>query len=77
MFSPMPSQDTALAECAPGGSGYNIVVRVLEHIAMAECFRGGERLRLADILVGDKTGTCIVRAKNGERILYNEWVGPF
>ena len=55
----------SVSDCVPAGTGYTIVVRVVEHIAMAESCRGGERLRMAEILVGDATGTIIVQAKNG------------
>ena len=55
----------SVSDCVPAGTGYTMVVRVVEHIAMAESCRGGERLRMAEILVGDATGTIIVQAKNG------------
>lgn len=61
----MATSVVSVSDCVPAGTGYTIVVRVVEHIAMAESCRGGERLRMAEILVGDATGTIIVQAKNG------------
>ena len=61
----MATSVVSVSDCVPAGTGYTIVVRVVEHIAMAESCRGGERLRMAEILVGDATGTIIVQAMNG------------
>jgi hypothetical protein len=66
MWNNVNKIDTKINQLVPGAHGLNMVVKVVEMNMIVSNNATAEQQVVAEVLVGDETGTIVMAARNGE-----------